>query len=71
MSHYIEPLALEDAGARLSVFIGHDGVLVIQIDTQPETGRLRVYVNEATVFDQDAEAPSRLDYAALSREATA
>lgn len=70
MNYNIEAMALEDAKVELSVFIGHDDALVIQIDSQPDTGRIRVNVNDAPVFDQDAEAPSRINYATLSREAT-
>ena len=32
-----------------------DGVTVVEVETGPTTGRLRVYVNDGPVFDQDPE----------------
>ena len=37
------------------VFTGDDGVPVIQVDTLEDTGRVRVNVNDAPVFDADPE----------------
>jgi hypothetical protein len=51
----------------LAVFRGYDGAIVVQIDTAEGTGHLRVNVNDAPVFDQDPEAPARIDYATLNR----
>jgi hypothetical protein len=34
-----------------------DGATVVEVETGPHTGRLRVYVGEGVVFDQKAEEP--------------
>lgn len=39
----------------LSAFIGTDGALVVQVDTGADTGRVRVNVNDAPVWDADPE----------------
>lgn len=55
-----------DAGAdssltEVSVFRGNDGALVVQIDTNDDTGRIRVNVNDGAVFDGDCESGERFD----------
>lgn len=37
-----------------------DGVLVVQIDTELDTGRVRVNVNDSAIFDRDPEEPHPL-----------
>ena len=64
----IESELLEWRNVELTVWTGADGAVVFQIDTTEDTGHIRVNVNDAPVFDQDPNEPSRIDYAALSRE---
>jgi hypothetical protein len=40
---------------RVTVYDGDDGVPVVQLDTTPSAGRVRVNVNDGTVFDADPE----------------
>jgi hypothetical protein len=49
------PLNGETGAIDVSTFAGDDGATVVQIDTAENTGRVRVYVNDGTVFDADPE----------------
>ena len=42
-------------GVELSAWYGEDGELVVQVDTQVDTGRVRVNLNEGVLFDGDPE----------------
>ncbi|MEW1734397.1 hypothetical protein AB0346_00405 [Nocardia beijingensis] len=46
----------------VNIFRGHDGALVVQLDTREGTGRVRVRVNDAPVFDDDPEIYERRTY---------
>ena len=51
-----EPLIADEEGVTIYVWRSeHDGAVVVQIDTHPHTGRVRVYVNDGAVFDADPE----------------
>jgi hypothetical protein len=43
----------DGAGFHVHVFTGDDGVPVVQIDTNEDTGRIRVNINDAPVWDGD------------------
>lgn len=45
----------DDVTPDVSTFRGVDGAWVVQIDTAESTGRVRVNVNDAAVWDQDPE----------------
>ena len=49
------PLNSETGAIDVSTFAGDDGATVVQIDTAENTGRVRVNVNDGTVFDADPE----------------
>lgn len=46
---------------RFETFIGHDGVPVVQIDTEDTEGRIRVNLNDAPIWDADPERPNTAD----------
>lgn len=42
------------------IFLGHDGVTVVQVDTPTDVGRVRINLNDGPIFDGDPnndEAP--------------
>lgn len=53
------PGSQKDPLAEVSVFRGTDGALVIQVDTNDDTGRIRVNVNDGPVFDGDCVTGER------------
>lgn len=44
-----------DRHITVQAWVGIDGALVVQVDTAADSGRLRINVNDAPVFDQDTE----------------
>jgi hypothetical protein len=38
-----------------SIFIGHDGVTVVQIDTPADAGRVRINLNDGPIYDGDPD----------------
>jgi hypothetical protein len=52
----IEETSFGDVKIDVTTYISEmDGATVVEIDTSAHRGRLRVYVNEGPVFDQDPE----------------
>lgn len=54
----------------VDLFRGDDGAAVVQVDTEPGTGRVRVNVNDAPVFDADPETGVTPDDSELSTTAS-